>query len=197
MMSSIIVDHLLRTFPTGTNTGIAYIYCNYQPGLEQNIQDFLLCVLRQLVQPLATIPQEIQILYKHHAAEHKRPTQRETTRLLESTIPLYSKVFLIVDALDEYHLSGHERQKLLVEKIFGLQKRTQLSFLATSRPNLEIEAQFKGYLQREIRAHESDIVSFVDGQIPRLLRSQISTHPAFADLQQMAKAAIADAVDGM
>jgi hypothetical protein len=55
---------------------------------------------------------------------------------------MYSRIFIIIDALDECQVSGGCRAKFLSE-IFGLQANCGLNLFATSRPIPEFKEKFK------------------------------------------------------
>jgi Cdc6-like AAA superfamily ATPase len=194
MMSSIVVDHLNAKFRNDTAVGIAYIYCSYQPQQEQRAEDLLLSLLGQLAWERPSVPPDVKCLYDHHRTKRSHPSFDEIVRALQSTIQLYSRVFIIIDALDEYYVSNNERQKRLLSAVFGLQDKAQLSLFATSRFISEITSQFRGCIYKEIRAHDDDILSYVNRRIPQLLKSQISKYP---QVQEAVRGDVVKAVDGM
>jgi hypothetical protein len=69
-----------------------------------------------------------------------------------------------------------------------------VNIFATSRFIPEIESQFEKCIWKEIRAQHDDILKYLDGRIPQLLRSQISK---YRDLQDLIRGEVLNAVDGM
>jgi hypothetical protein len=177
MMSSIVVDDLNAKFGKDPGIGIAYIYCSYQPQQEQKPEDLLSSLLKQLAQKRPVVPPDVKNLHERHKVNATRPSFDETIKVLHSTIQLYSRVFIVIDALDEYYASNNEGQNRLLSAVFSLQHQTQLNLFATSRFVAEITSQFKEYTLKEIRAQDDDVLCYINGRIPRLLRSQISKHP--------------------
>src|SRR5947207_5778174 len=106
---------------------------------------------------------------------------------------MYAKVFIIIDALDEYQASDDSR-RLFLRSIFNLQAQAHINIFATSRFIPEIELQFERCIRKEIRAQHNDILRYLDGRIPQLLRSQISK---YSDLQDLVRREVAKAIDGM
>ena len=107
---------------------------------------------------------------------------------------IYSRVFIIVDALDECQVSDNGRTKFL-EAILNLQAecQTSINVFATSRFIPEIRERFTDAIQREIVAHPEDVRRYLDGHIlglPRCVRQSL-------DLQDEIKNKISSAVDGM
>ena len=194
MISSIVVDHLTAKFANNAGVGIAYIYCNYQPRQEQKPEDLLSGLLKQLSREQPVTPTGVRHLYERHSTKGTRPSFNEIVRALHSTVRLYSRVFIVIDALDEYRASNKEGQNRLLSEVFSLQKNAQLNLYATSRFISEITSQFNGCISKEIRAQDDDVLCYVNGRIPQLLQSQISKYPK---IQDMIRSNLVKAVDGM
>jgi hypothetical protein len=105
---------------------------------------------------------------------------------------LYSRVFIIVDALDECQISDGCRQRLLSD-LFNLQEKCGANLFTTSRPISSIEKEFEGSPTLEIRASEEDVRRYLEGHMFRL--------PGFVarglELQEEIKTNIVNAIDGM
>ncbi|KAF8856795.1 hypothetical protein BDZ45DRAFT_593729 [Acephala macrosclerotiorum] len=192
ILTSIVVDDLNALFNAEPSIGIAYLYCNFRQRGEQKAKDLLASLLQQLSQKQSPLPDSVKALYYYHKKEDTRPSLDEISKALHSVASIYSRVFIIVDALDECQVSDRCRAKFLSE-IFSLQAKTKVNFLATSRPIPDIERKFKGYLSREILASDDDV--------RRYLGSRMSHLPAFVlrlpQLQEEIMNEITRAVDGM
>src|SRR5271170_1914985 len=140
VITSIVVDHLYNKFRNDPAVGIAYLYCNFRQQHEQKPTDLLLSLLKQLVQEQPFIPENVQSLYKHHKAKRTRPLLDEISKSLQSVVANYSRVFIIVDALDE--CSDGDRRRFLSE-IFNIQDKIGVSLFATSRFILDIRQEFE------------------------------------------------------
>lgn len=193
-MSSIVVDHLNTNFENDAGVGIAYIYCSYQSQQKQEPEDLLMSLLKQLTQRRPSVPENVKSLYKHHKGKQTRPSFNEIVKTLHSTIQLYSRVFIIIDALDEYHVLNNEGLNRLLSEVFSLQDQTEVNLFATSRSISEISSQFDGCICKEIRAQDDDILRYINGRIPKLLRSHISKYP---HVQDTIRSDILRAIDGM
>jgi hypothetical protein len=105
---------------------------------------------------------------------------------------MYSRVFIVVDALDECQVSDGCRSRFLSE-IFSLQAKCGINIFATSRFIPEITEKFNGSTSLEIRASNEDVRKYLDGHIFRL--------PGFVvrnpELQDEIKTEIVRLVDGM
>jgi len=190
--TSIAVYDLITRFQNDSSTGIAYIYCNFRRQDEQKIDNLLASLLKQLAESQPSLPGSVKDLYDHHKAKRTGPSLEETSRVLQSLTAMYSRVFFIVDALDECQASDGCQTRILSE-LFNLQTRHGANIFMTSRFIPEIIYQFKGTMTLEIRASTDDIARYLEGHIGQL--------PSFVQqnqqLQEEIKTGISDAVDGM
>jgi Cdc6-like AAA superfamily ATPase len=193
ILISIVVNNLYSKIPD-SETGIAYIYCNYKRHDEQTAVKLLASLLRQLSHRLSSLPEHVNALYDKHNKNHirTRPSVGEISRTLQSVAAMYSRVSIIVDALDECQQSDGCRTEFLRE-LFNLQSKTEANIFVTSRFIPEIEVQFKGCCTLEIRASENDIRQYLKTQLP--LASGIIGRNS--DLQQKAEDEIIKVIDGM
>ena len=191
IITSIVVNYLWTEFQNDANIGIAYLYCNYRQ--KQQPEDLLSNLLKQLAQEQLSVPADIKNLYKNHKTKRTRPSFDEIVKVLHSIIRLYSKVFIIIDALDECYVSNKGYNRLLSE-VFSLQAQSQVNLFATSRFVPEITSQFEGCMSKKIRADDDDVLRYVNERIPQLLRSRISKYP---DLQDAIRREVVKAADGM
>jgi hypothetical protein len=166
ILTSIVVDDLTARFSNDSNTGIAYIYCNFRRQDEQKVDSLLASLLKQLAERQSSLPGTVKDLYDRHNTNRKRPSLDEVLTVLQSVVALYSRVFIVVDALDECQVSDGFRMRFLSE-IFGLQAKCGLNIFATSRPILEVAEEFRGSTTLEIRAHDEDVRKYLDHQILR------------------------------
>ena len=190
ILTSIVVDNLFTRFQNNPTIGIAYLYCDFRRNYEQTIGDFLMCILRQLAQNQSSIPVSVQDLYHRHNKNQTRPSFEDISRALCSVAAMYSKVFIVVDALDECQVSEGSRSRLLSE-IFTFQQKCNVNILATSRFIPEIIGKFKGHTWLEIRAHDEDVRAYLEGRISRSGRKFLRSLP------ESIKTKIIKAVDGM
>jgi hypothetical protein len=190
IITAIVVHHLLTLFEDDVNTGIAYLYCNFRRD-DQKAEDLLASLLKQLTQRRSSLPDSVKSLHDKHKVKQTRPSFDEISRTLQSVAALYSRVFIVVDALDECHATGGCRERILME-IFKQAKR-RANFFATSRFIPEITEKFQGSISLEIRASEQDVRRYIDGHISHL-PTFVRRNP---DLQEEVKAEIVKAVDGM
>ncbi|KAM0521165.1 hypothetical protein ACHAPE_002638 [Trichoderma viride] len=171
--------------------GIAYIYFNFRQQDDQKIDNLMASLLKQLARSHC-FPESVKDLYNRHEKNQTRPSVDEISQALQSVAKTYSKVFIIVDALDECQSFNDCGLKLL-SYIFDLQANTATNFFATSRLIPDIEGQFKTHLKREILATNEDVRIYLEGHLSDLPKC-ILNRP---DIQEKVKTEIASAVDGM
>jgi hypothetical protein len=192
ILTSIVVEELVTQFENNANIGIAYLYCNYRRQYEQKLEDLFASLLKQFVQEQPSIPDRVKTLYNRHKDKQTRPSLDEILGVLQFVAAAYSRIFLIVDALDECQISDGYRQKFL-SGLFDLQEKCGANIFATSRPILSIEKEFEGNTMLEIRASEEDVRRYLEGHMFRL--------PGFVvrslELQEEIKTKIVKAVNGM
>jgi hypothetical protein len=104
----------------------------------------------------------------------------------------YSRVFIIVDALDKCQVSEGCRARFLSE-LFNFQAKAGANLFVTSRSIPEITSKFEGSISLEIRATHEDVQTYLAGQMDKLPSFVVSS----PDLQNEIKTTISKVVDGM
>ncbi len=105
---------------------------------------------------------------------------------------IFSRVFIVVDALDECQLSDDSRSTLLAE-IFALQRESGANIFATSRFIPEVTERFKDNVSLEIRAHPGDVQRYIEGNMTHMPACVAQSPDLFKEIT----AKIVQAVDGM
>jgi hypothetical protein len=154
------VDHLRKQF--GNETGIAAIYCNYKDIEVQTPANLFASLWMQLVES-HPISDDVKMLHQKHINRNTRPSLSEILQVLRSEIDDYSgsKVFIIVDALDECPEDNKIRETILTE-LRALQSTVHL--MVTSRPHVTVELDHPCLIV-DIRASDRDVLHYVDGRI--------------------------------
>jgi hypothetical protein len=190
ILTSIAIDELCTLSAEDSSIGIAYIYCNFQRHDEQNVDDLLANILKQLAQSQASLPRGVEDLYDHHKAKRTRPSLDEILTVLHSVMAIYSRTFIVVDAIDECKVASGCRSRFLSE-IFSFQEKYAVNLFVTSRFIPEITEKFSASTQLEIRAHTEDVQNYLDS---RILQSGLHLLNAY---REDIKNEITNAVDGM
>ncbi|KAF9774425.1 hypothetical protein IL306_007584 [Fusarium sp. DS 682] len=163
VLASVVIEDLHSRFGANSSIATANIYCNYNRKNRQAVNEILACLIRQLCERLSPIPEDVLTVYKEY--RHRAidvPTERICS-VMESVSAFFSKVFVVVDALDEWQPRDQERPYSLLDKLLFLQKKLCFSLLATSRPVPLIQHQFNDHPSLPILAQEEDIYAHIDG----------------------------------
>jgi Cdc6-like AAA superfamily ATPase len=189
MMAAITVDHLQKTVQTA-DVGAVYLYCNYKRQVDQTASNLLAAILKQLVQDDPSIAKPMSSLYDNHEVRQTRPSLDETHSAFQSVLTNYSRVYVVIDALDECH--NGDRLELL-SNLRNLQIKTGLQLMVTSRFLPDIVEELNSMPWLEVRADDADVKRFVVGQTKRLPKCVQRDDT----LQEIVHNKIAEAVDGM
>lgn len=191
MLASRVIDHLKNT-SSEENTVTVYIYCDYGRQVEQTAISLAENVTKQLLQHQDSIPERVQKIYQYHREEKTRPKLEQVLEMTASLMAPLSRIFVIVDALDELENSGKVRQTL-IRHFRQLQDLHHFSLITTSREIPYLALDFHQPRCMELRANPRDVRKYVEGHI-RNLPKCIEKN---ASLQETIANTIVDSVDGM
>lgn len=191
-LSSAVIDTVGKKL-TSSKMGMAFLYCSYAEKIDQTIEELIGSLIQQLLLRQHVIPKDILKFYNSHKRSNTPPDYSELSEHLRSSVSLFSKVYIIVDALDECDEGNKTRRELLAQ-LQSLDGRVQLFF--TSRRLGDLENLLSGAIQFEIRAQEEDMRKYLSAQIEREdnLVELCKTHEDLRD--EMLRKIIAKA-DGM
>jgi hypothetical protein len=186
-----VVDHLRAACRNSKDIGVACIYLNHKEVNNQTPSRLLAGLWRQLVLN-RDISSEATELYKQHYEKNTQPLLQEVANILRSSIKEFSKVFVIVDAMDEF---PELQREVLLQHLAAM--GSNVNVMITSRPNISPELSSLPNLERlDIQAVPADIHRYIDAQIklsPRLSK-HIQEKPI---LQDEIHTKIIGTVDGM
>ncbi|KAJ7241278.1 ankyrin repeat-containing domain protein [Mycena rebaudengoi] len=189
VLASIVVDYL-RNELQGNSTGVAAAYLNHKESEVQSPSNILAGLWWQLVaeRPISPV---VRQLYGKHQNQRTRPSLVEVREILRSTVAVYSKLFIVVDALDEY---SEAHRDILLKALAAM--GGSVSLMLTSRPNIASESFFPTASVVEIRAKKEDIRRYVEAQTRNSFR--LSKHvKARPELRDEIETKIAENADGM
>ncbi|KAK6523104.1 hypothetical protein TWF694_006002 [Orbilia ellipsospora] len=192
ILAAILIESLHSRFHDDPKIGIAYLYCNFRRQDEQKAEDLVASLLKQLAQRLSPFPECVKSLYDYHRKRSTLPHLDEVSGILQSVACLFSRVFLVIDALDECREAGSCRANFLAE-IFSLQAKSRTGLLVTSRFVPEVVKIFTGSTTLEVRASKEDVQRYVSGHLGQL-RPFVAKN---RQLQEEIKTSVSEAVDGM
>jgi hypothetical protein len=136
--------------------------------------------LQQIVRGSAKVSEEVTKLYENNIEKGRRPPLVELTKVLQNEARRFSKVFILIDALDECTDNNDTRASFLAQ-IRALYPHIHL--LVTSRADKNIEREFETAQRLEISANNEDLRTYVDSRIAKnlTLRRYITKYPGLQD----------------
>jgi len=152
------MNHLETLFTEDKDVATLCIYFNYQNQHEQTVSNAIASLLRQIIQSWNTVSEKARSLYNAHSQLQTRPALSELMDMLENEMHYFSKVYIVIDALDECTEAGDARTQLLT--ILRALK-ADVNLLITSRPLDSIGTMLQGVPQLNIKAKSDDIRTYV------------------------------------
>jgi hypothetical protein len=157
---AVAVGHVQTLF-RGENVAVACIFCNYKEQSTQTIEQLIASILKQIIQDQSTVSESIKAFYDDYRYIRPRhPRLADLMEALRSEIGTYSKVFLVIDALDE---CLEDIQGSLITRLESL--ATTIYLMITARPLDLIKDQFEGACHLDIYANDGDVRKYVEGRI--------------------------------
>ena len=191
MLASLVIDHLERS-PGEEIPATTYIYCDYRRQDEQTPINLTASITRQLLQHQDSIPEDILKIYNSHKSKSTRPSFEEVLEMLRYSIARLTRIYLIVDALDELGNVGQVRQNFIGRLRF-LQDLYHFNMMTTSRYIPSLAQDLQNSLCIDIRASPDDIRIYVQGHISDLANCVRRDN----GLQETIADSIANVVEGM
>lgn len=176
------MDHLERTI-VEENVAIACIFFKYKEQESQSLEPLIASLVQQLLQKRSSLPEELRLIYKEHEKRKTYPSLERLSTMLRIVAETFSKVYIVIDALDECSDSNGNRSKFIKEMLKHGENMKTMRFLFTSRPMASFESEFTKDEWIEIRASNKDISKYVQDRIrtePRLIRN-VKTDPNLRD----------------
>ncbi|EWG50058.1 AGC/PKA protein kinase [Fusarium verticillioides 7600] len=192
IITAIVIDHLSTSFQGQSGIGLAFIFCNFRRHHEQTLEDLLATLLKQLTQQKSPIPNSVRDLYESCKNKGGRPSVEKLSTALQFVSGLFTRTFVIIDALDECQTTSGCRNAFL-DELLSLQLRCGTNLLMTSRFIPEIAGSLGSQTTLEIRPSDNDVRRYLDGrmsQLPGFIRHDRA-------FQDYIKDGIVRAVNGM
>ncbi|KAL5600475.1 hypothetical protein FOVSG1_008287 [Fusarium oxysporum f. sp. vasinfectum] len=162
VLASATIENLHSRFQSDSSTAIVHIYCRYNRVDRQTFNELRASLLRQLCERLSPLPEGIMQLYDQYKPRRVEAPPKRILSELESVSGLFSKVFMVIDALDEWRAAEHADLYSLPGELLFLHKKLAINLLATSRHLPLIANRFSNYPCLPITAQQQDIDAYVD-----------------------------------
>ena len=158
---------------------LTYIYLSYKDAEKQNIPNLLTNLICQLASSDPILLAGLVASYEAHGSGATRPSHVECTHLLRSVVTRCPRVFLVIDAFDEY---PEERRGQFLAELQGLEPN--ISTMITSRDLPNIGTQLSKAIRLNVQAKSDDILQYLRVQIASSgrLKSHAARDPTLCDL---------------
>ncbi|KAF3916445.1 hypothetical protein ABW21_db0209022 [Orbilia brochopaga] len=195
-LASLAVDTLKTQYGADEKTVITYVYCDYACQGEQSLTHLVGSLLRQLIRKLwqihGGIPVSIHLnsLYRYVIKGGSPPTSEELIKYLQTVAEEYSKVFIVIDGLNERNTRHWQN---LISSLN--QTKSRFKILITLRHTLEsfeVPETFST-ASLNVRARFEDVVIYFDKRLPSLNHLNIVVDP---QLQEDIVSVVFSHVDG-
>ena len=152
ILSSLVIDTLRVEIAKNPSIGLAGIYCSYRN--TQSTTNLMGTIICQLLQSLDIEPPSTPL------------TLEKARAVMPEILTSYSKIMLVVDALDECEDRATLMKELqqLMQIISNGQSKTLIHLFVTGRHSVssDVEHMLKPAFQLEIRSKEDDVRIFLE-----------------------------------
>lgn len=160
-----MVDRLRDTF-LGQNVAIAHLYFDYRDQEHQSAENMTASLLNQLAMAKAALPRSVLELYQRLKDQQRKPQQQDLEQALVTTCPVFDRVLIIIDALDECDENNHRKSFFAFLK--NLQHNSSTNVFVTSRSHPEdVKKALEGSSKILIKADDSDLRKYTSREIQR------------------------------
>ena len=158
-----MVDGLRTKYQGNRGIGVACAYCNFKERDVQTPSNMIAALWRQLAIDRGSLTDEVQDLYEVCSASGIRPTLGQISKIVAAEVDRFDKVFILVDALDEY-----QQDWSLVSFVSELKSvSSKANLLITSRFDDNIENMLENAQKLELSADAADIRAYVASRVSR------------------------------
>ena len=112
LFRSILVEVLEQNYSID-GIAILYLYNDYREQDQQSAVNLVGSLLQQPVRGSSSLLADIIELHRDHTSEQTRPTASDLLRIIQAEIVRFSKVFILVDTMDECSKSKGTRDTVL------------------------------------------------------------------------------------
>lgn len=163
LSSAIVIDYLKQRFAEDPQIAMAYVYCEYKQQRLQTPSNLVSSIWRQLSEHKPELHKAVQNMYSDYM---KHKTSLGLEKIKANTIEAmrsYSKILIVVDALDECTEQGGSRSQF----IKALQCFLSNASLASGKVQLIVTSRltkspFEGTSKVGIQATDEDLRKLVE-----------------------------------
>ncbi|KAF8461238.1 hypothetical protein BDZ91DRAFT_684166, partial [Kalaharituber pfeilii] len=169
VLASMVINHIETTLGSQKDIGLMFAYCNYKEQTQQTALNLVSSMMKQLVTRSWLLTDELMEMFTKHSNTQTRLPIRECIQLLKAQVARYSRVYIVIDALDECG----EKDSLMLAIHGIIREAKNASLLVTSREIGNLWELFRDTARVEIRASDTDIRTFLRSQLEKKPRLQV------------------------
>jgi len=163
---------------------VAYHYFNYKEQENQTGDKVAASLLKQLLLHSQTVPEEVENVF-NALGINDHPGFSKLLWLFQFCVPSFSKVFVILDGLDECNGTQMEDMAKLVRQFM----KSNIKVFVTSRPHIQYFIDLFEPDICPIKADGSDIEKYLTEKLEKALIEESLKHKIKEELQNTAQGA--------
>jgi hypothetical protein len=169
ILSSTIIEHLLRHCNNDISTVTVYFYFNFNDTQKRDPELMLRSLLYQLLQRSSTISKGVDALFSSCDNGQRQPSLHALLEVTQQVMHQFTYVYIVLDALDECTQRSELMHMLAIVAKWQL-NNTHL--IMTSRKEWDIESSLQTYIKEEDTiCLQMDVV---DKDIQRYVQQRLS-----------------------
>lgn len=155
------IDYLQSHFRSDVTAKVIYAFCDYKDRGTQTVRTVLASLWGHLMKSRLLDERECKNLEKNYLERTVQPAEIDMLDMLRIEIARYSRVFILLDALDEFN-SDHREDLLVALQRLG----PTVNLLITSRYIVQAESSSVRYTQQlRISAADADLRTYILGHL--------------------------------
>ena len=155
-LTRLVLSTLRAQYRNSNDVGLACLFGDFGLQRPQTARDLLFVLLFRLLESVRSWPEGASEILTPIGKARSKPTIDQLKRAVCAAVAGFKKVFLLVNALDECHISAHERE-LFISALLSIQETSKANLFVTSRPDLKMQKSFGDCIFSEVKATEQDL----------------------------------------
>ena len=174
--SSLVIDRLYDQ-ARKDNLAVSWLYCDYLDQKEQTVTNIMGAILKQLVRR-RKMPQDIREAFE----EGRRPLLPDLVRMVGIAIASLSRVFICIDALDEYLPKDLPELLESLRDIVRESPKTRIFLTGRPHVNETVQRYFAKVVTIPIIPNRDDIENYVEMRLDRDAQPEAMNKDLRADI---------------
>jgi len=163
---SIVIEHIEETQTSDSTIACIFIFFNHQDKGNQTSWNLMIDILQQLIRQQNDVSTPVRQLYDKYHLRASLPSLNELLFLIEHEMKRFSKIWLIIDALDE--CPSHSGENTKEEFLRAIRQLPHtLNILITSRHRKDMTCGFDPVEEIEISMKDDDLENYVRRQVQK------------------------------